>query len=390
MRYNHLFISLIITAVTLVNLNACGYTESSSSSTSDDDGSDTATAQTSNVAVDFTTGSGSTSNLSAAVTVSDDYCVEASENEPTGSETQSCTATPENYNLGILAIYLVDCVDADGVSVACSSDDFASVGSRTAIYNGDQVDTVISAEGDDFDGEFTDIEGTVNVGGVQVVTAYVEQNFPASGDEADKVMEDLQGKAYRICLTDENLVDEDTMETRCGLSDARKGDYLVDLDGDGVFGYIDNVTADSLEEVSTRPADYNNFNDDHFASNQVCFRDEGGDCSDEYTSETFYGVANYFAPIMSLSEVATLDQDALTAVTVTLDITDTFLWTDGADSELADADTCVGEISDECVQGSFDDSDSGSVGVYNIFYDTAFLPQVPTITVEVDDATTTE
>lgn len=339
--------------------------------------------------LNFSTSGGSSSSVSALVTITEDYCEEATENEPTGSETQYCTGTPDNYNMGILAIYLLDCKNADSESIVCGSSSVSSI-TRTTLYDGTQVDMTISNSGGSFTGTIEEITEDVSVGGIQVVTSYIEQVFPTEGDEANKVMASLRGTTYRICQTPDD--DSDNMETRCGHADAQRGDYLVDLDDDGTFGFITNVTETEFEESDTRPDSYDNFNDENFTRQDVCFNsfieDDDFDCSNEYTTGTdgFYSIAGFFAPILPTSSVQSLSVNGSYAISIEFDITDTFAWTDGADGPVADGDTCVGAISSECEEDSEDDSDSGSPGVYNTFYDTAFLPLVPSVEVTIAES----
>lgn len=324
--------------------------------------------------------------IKAAFTgVSDEYCKPAGENNG-GAETQQCTATPLGYNMGILAVYLLECVDSADNPLPCNSAQFDQISQRITLYEGEQIDLTINTETSDFPAELDGLTSDIEVGAVQVVTAYIEQQFPSVGQEVDRIMEFLQGKSYRICITPESEVDEDTMETRCGHREARKGDYLVDLNGDGVFGFIANVTPTEFEEVDARPANYDGFNDSHFVNNQVCFGGAvgGGDCSLEYTTSDFFDVAGIFAPMMPLVDTQPLAANENYAIDISLNIAATFQWTDGADQELAGPDTVVCALSDSCEPSDPEDADPESVGVYNTFYDTAFLPNVPRSTVVVE------
>ncbi|MCP5463398.1 MAG: hypothetical protein H7A33_00045 [Deltaproteobacteria bacterium] len=353
----------------------------------------TTTGTTSNLELSLSTASssqnGSISGGMFSVTASEDYCRAAE----SGGETQDCFATPENYNLGVLAVYLVECTDDDGNALLCTSSDVTNI-ERTAIYNGTQVDTTVTDAGTDFAEELNEISSSVEAGGIQIVTAYIEQVFPevdeSVDNDADKFSSNLQGVTYRICQTDEDEVDADTMETRCGNAEARRGDYLMDIDGDGIFGFIDvdTLTTSNIEETSTRPDDYNDFNDENFVSGNVCFgrvagAEEGGDCSEEYTTASIYGTPGYFAPLMSFSAVQTFDANTVATIAVEFDITNSFMWTDGSDGPIPSNDVCVGAVSDTCTEGSQDDDDSTTVGVYNVLLDNAFLPQSPTVSLTV-------
>lgn len=316
----------------------------------------------------------------AAVTASDSHC----EDFGSSKETQQCSATPNGYNLGVLAIYATNCT-VDGTSDTCDATG-AIVNERFELYNGTQIDV---DTGDDFSGDMNELTDGYELSGIQVVTAYIEQTLPNSS----LVQEDLRGVTYRICITDQDEIDSDvSMETRCGHEDAQIGDYLIDLDGDGVFGFIDNVDEDSLEESDTRPTSYSDYNDSNFTNGGVCFGGVGGvaegeGCDEEYTDGVdIYDTAGYFAPLMSLSSVQTVDSSATYDVTVTFNIADTFEWTDGSDGTIPSDDVCVGAISDQCVEGSEDDTDPDTVGTFNIFYDSAFLPAAPTASVSITES----
>lgn len=312
------------------------------------------------------------------VTPSESYCVESGENAGSGSLTQTCTATPDDYNLGILAIYLVDCQDASSTSVTCdASSGFTTVNARVEIYKGSQVDMSVTNTASTFSGSLTSLSSSATVGGIQIVTAYyIEQKFPADGTtEGDKIMSALRGESYRICTTPDG---DANMATRCGQSDAEMGDYLIDLDDDATFNYMSAPDAATVSEVTTgRPASYDDeFNDSHFSDHQVCFA--GSACEYEYTETSWYDVAGHFALLIPVgASVATLDASKSYTLSGSINIANTFQWTDGADAELADASTCVEALipPDTCASLGKTDKDSGSVGVYNPFYDTAFLPQ---------------
>lgn len=172
----------------LLSLNSCG----SSSSAGGNE------LETASESVQLTLrANGADDGLSLVTPMS--YCNPAGE-----SETQKCHSTPQNYDLGILAIYLVDCHDSAGNSVNCASSDYDNVDSRLELYNGDQRDLTIDADGTDFDQELTTLTSDGTYGALQVVTAYVQQTFPDDDSdltEASKVVEALKGVTYRICTS---------------------------------------------------------------------------------------------------------------------------------------------------------------------------------------------
>lgn len=158
------------------------------------------------------------------------------------------------------------------------------------------------------------------------------------------------------------------------------GDYLVDMDDDGTFGFMvvaNDGTTTTITEGTTRPSGYD-YNDPVFAAQQVSFLQNG----EEYTSADFYDVAGYFAPIFSFSSTQSMDSDNDYQIDVSFTITDSFEWHDGADSGVPDSSICVDAISDQTCSP---DKDPSTVGVYDPFYDDAFLPNVPDVTVSLGE-----
>ncbi|MBU0507124.1 hypothetical protein KJ708_14140 [bacterium] len=381
MSFNKSYIILFFLCLTSLLIN-CGSTTSSGTDSDSDSGLELtfSTTTSSSSSLNFAPG------ISATVTPMDN-CREAGENAG-GAETQQCRATPVGYGLGVLAIYLNDCKDATGASVICTSEDLDSI-ERVTLYEGNQIDFEITTTKSDFTGKLEALTSSATAGGLQIVSSYIQQSFPSASDpDADTVMTDLQGVTYRICIAPDTELDAETMEKRCGHEEAIKGDYLIDLDGDGVFGFIGGVTAeDTVTEESSRPADYSDYNDEHFVNENVCFASGGGagSCENEYTDGVFYAVEGYFAPILPFTELQTFSPSIDYEVNSVFDITDTFEWTDGADGPIATNNPCVGAISDQCEEGSEDDDDPNTAGSFDLFVDTAFLPTTPSVTVSVTE-----
>lgn len=315
------------------------------------------------------------------VTPSEDYCEPAPENESMGSLTQTCSATPDDYSLGILGIYLVACDDAAGSDTPCRHG-YASIADRFELFQGDQQDLSITSVMNAFQPDLAHLSGAFIAGGIQIVTAYVEQAFPTDGtSEGDRIAAALRGKRYRICTTP-TAVGTAAMSTRCGNGEAQMGDYLVDLDGDGSFGFLQIDDATTVSELRSRPAGYL-LHDEYFADQEVAF---AGLAVNEYTTSSFYGTAGYFAPLIAFPALQTMHPENQYNVDLTFVLDNSFHWTDGAPGELADADTCVEAliVPETCVgEGKSGDSDPVSVGVYNPYYDTAFLPGSPSVQVTV-------
>jgi hypothetical protein len=345
----------------------------------------------------FTTSSSSSSSndasLNFAITASEDYCRESGFTNFTGAQSQHCTGTPVGYNMGILGIYLVECHDKEGNPVLCDSSDLYSVHKRIKVYDGDQVNLEIGEDDEEFSGDLEDISDDMTITGIQFVLAHFGQKTNSedvSETEAAKVAEHMQGITYRICTSPhEEIDDEDLMEERCGNKNAELGHNLVDMDGDGDFGFFDlsSMTASSVSEASSEPTSgYDVFTDASISNQVIMFvepdDDSGLDQSVSWTDGEFYDVEGYFAPIFSLAEITEVEEDKYYEIAVSINIDDTFEWVDGADGSSPTAATCVQAVTDvECSP----DTDPGSVGVYNPYYDSLFLPASPETSVTVTE-----
>lgn len=340
-----------------------------------------------------TSGESSTRALSASA----DYCTPYTEG---GAQSQKCLVTPQHYGLGILAMFLVECVDADGIVVLCSSSDVTGVSQRRTLYDGDQVDLDLTTEAAAFSGTLNDVEAAIDVGGLQIVTAYVEAEFPDAANspsEATKLAETVQGVAARICTTPHDGVSAEQMVGRCGNAEARTGDFLVDQDGSGTLGFIDFWTQSPVD-TATRPELYETFiGDNVFNTGTARYLNAVLDPNPELTSSDYYAVAGYFAPILPLTSLISYEDSGEYALHVAFDISDTLAFIDGNASLIFDNPVCVASLEGSvCVAdgsepaefGVYDpadgDSDPASVGVFNPYYDGGFLPLLPSTTITVE------
>lgn len=301
---------------------------------------------------------------------------------------QECSVTPADYELGILAVYLISCADGAGDASVCQPKDISGITGRATLYYGDQVDVAVTADGVGFPEELAVLsDGTsMSAGGLQVVTAYVGQKFPDAAtdpEEAAKVAPYLQGKVFRICTTPE-AVGEETMLARCGNAKAKLGDLLVDLDSDGAFGFVnlDTLAEGFAEETPTPPEDYAGFID-WFLTNV-----EGGAVS-LYTSTDYYATAGYFAQMWPFESLVTADDATSNVFDVTVGIADTVSFIDGrAGRSGSGGDACVSALFEsECRMG---DDDSASVGVYDPYYDSGLTVKAPLPSVAVEQSTESE
>ena len=215
-----------------------------------------------------------------------------------------------------------------------------------------------------------DIEEEIQVGGIQIVTAYLKQDFPGEEDliNSSYVTEKLQSSSYMICAS--------PVEGDCGVENAVNSDFLIDINGDGEFGYIDTGTLSEsvIEETEIRPVDYV-FN---YKIN------EGSSLSDyqygmEFTTEDSYGVAGYYAPILPLTEVQTLNANSGYSIEVTLFTDKTFKFIDGSQDENIEG-VCVQKLSKK--HACEVDADEGSPGVFHPYFDRFFYIAKPSTEVD--------
>lgn len=304
------------------------------------------------------------------VTPSESYCSAS----PT-AETQICSITSGTFHAGILAIDFNECVDSDGAITTCRPGfiNFENT-QRLSLYNAAQVDMTFDTAGVEFGGDLAEITGDISMGGVQIVLAYFGETFPSNGAEAEKIIESLRGKTYRVCTTPDDQVDDATMLTRCGNAEAQEGDFmLVNSDGTTTAFFDETaVTAASIGTTTTRPADYSRFNLEFYS--QITLSD------DQYTTTAFYGVAGYFAPLFPTTDLISLSTGLFYDVALTLNVFAGFQFTDGA---AGDNPPCVSAVSDvPCVP----DTDPDTAGVYHPFYDSADAAPFSAVTVSVTEA----
>lgn len=182
--------------------------------------------------------------------------------EDTNKNTQKCVGTPREFRSDITAIYLVSCIDAAGDDVTCNSSQVASISKRIPILSGELTELRADDEGTVLDMDLAELDGEREFGGVQIVTRFIEQKFPSDPDvDAEMIAPYLRGKSYRLCAAPHDAVLPDEMATICGQAQARRGDILFDIDGDGGVGFVDvdSLGPNAIVETSARPDRYEIF-----------------------------------------------------------------------------------------------------------------------------------
>lgn len=284
-----------------------------------------------------------------------------------GLVSQQCHVTPE-LRMGVAALWLVDCADADGVPIFCHHKLATSVTQRVELYNGEPVDMAISSTGTEL--AVNDIAETITARGLQMVTTYLEVKLP----DTDKMISYLRGKSFHIC-TSSDLLDAATREAYCdGTSGIQFGQVTFDIDGDGIFGFIDltTLTSDFAEETLEPPSDPKY---DEFANSFLRVLKLEATSLDiapgyyPFTDTSFYDVAGFYAPLIPTFSSQEISPDATHKFTVSFDVTDVLKYVDGMMGHILGLPVCVEGVIPDKTTCNGTTSDEGSFGTYNPYYD---------------------
>jgi hypothetical protein len=290
-----------------------------------------------------------------------------------GLVTQQCHVTPDELRMGVAALWITDCIDADGVSVFCHNKLATAVTQRVELYNGPPIDMVVSSAGMEFP-SVNDISETITARGVQMVTTYIGIKLP----DSEKIISYLRGKSLRICTTPDEL-DDETREAYCGTPGVQFGQVTFDIDGDGVFGYMNTttLTSDSAEETLTPPSDgdYDEFADS-FLNTLKKVTPMG---YYPFTDASFDGGAGFYAPLIPTFSPQEISVDTTHKFTVSFDVTNVAKYIDGMMSHLLGLPTCVEGVVTGKTTCNGTTSDEGSFGTYNPFYDAGLYSESPKV-----------
>lgn len=307
------------------------------------------------------------------------YCSPFIGNEQWGHETQLCHVRPQKYQMGILAIDLIECTK-DGAVSTCQGAD--TISKRVRIYSGSQVNQLIDNAGVSFDGTLTEPAEDLQVGGIQVVVAHIMQYFPEeTGNkvEAAKLHPSVQGMHSLLCTTPENEVTDEVMQERCLNVQAQRGDILIDQNHDGTSGFffVGDVGLDINYEIPLRPKRYedivghNGFMDGNINSTTI-------EPTPEFTDGSFYDIPGYYAPVLSLKTVVNHKADTGLNYLVAFKLDETIGFLDGFGSmHRQKKPVCVAAIADSgCPHG---DDDPKSVGIYDPRADGVYQIRTPQV-----------
>lgn len=302
---------------------------------------------------------------------------------PSGSQPQRCRISPSRYRFGISGIYLVRCVNA-GEDVACAAAQDFTVAERVPVYLGPVMALDIDDVGTAIDIGLAGLETSGSFGGIQIVTSYVGHVFP--NDEsvnAERIIPSLRGAAFRFCAAAETSSSPEEMTALCGFPDARRGDFLIDVNDDGIYGFIDTATlspSDNVAETDSRPADYETFVLQGLAQENYHFTN----AAEEYTDgETFGATAGDFAPILAFDAVTEIDPASNLDFAATIDIRGTLSFTDGKGTRTENWIGAGAGFYDEAI---FSRYRRDTLGIYDPYDDGLFRMLSPTTNVNVSDA----
>lgn len=291
-----------------------------------------------------------------------------------GLVSQQCYVTPDELHMGVAALWLVDCADANGAAVFCHNKLATSVIQRVELYNSEPVDVVISSTGMELS-SVNDISETITARGVQMVTTYIGIKLP----DSEKIISYLRGKSLRICTTPDEL-DDEMREAYCGTPGVQFGQVTFDINGDGIFGYIDmtTLTPDFAEETSASPSDgeYDEFVDSFLNTLKKNVTPMG---YYPFTDISFDGGAGFYAPLIPTFSPQEISTDTVHKFTVSFDITNVIKYVDGMMAKFLGQATCVEGVVPDKTTCNGTTSDEGSFGTYNPFYDAGLYSDSPKV-----------
>lgn len=280
--------------------------------------------------------------------------------------TQACAMTPENFSMGVLGVYLVECLDANNAAVICASPEARSIAKKTEVYRGDKVEIKVNSNQEvywPFPLAITD-NGDFVAGGIQFILAHMTYGIP----DAENIDENIRGIDSRICMSPQQPTSQAEMLALCGNATAWRGDFIFDPDKDEAFSYF------LLNDfVDVRPQHYTRI----MGTSDIA-RGRSHYSNGLLSAENPEYVDGYFAPIFSLSTTqAVVDSN----YKVVFDLTDVLSFVDGwGATTRSNGIVCVQALSSkECLK----DSDPTTVGEYSFVYDGALIPMLPHVDIEV-------
>lgn len=253
-----------------------------------------------------------------------------------GELTNICKLTTQEYQIGVLAIYATTCKNSSGETVKASSADLANCDTQTELYSGDIVNLSISSAETAFSQPLPAFNVSQAISGIQFVMAYVGQRFPTLEEDefnAERIQKQLRGKSFRICTSPTPTTADESakMKALCGDEQSQTGDFLIDMNDDGIFGFIDLTVISAIGEIAetdVRDAQYSEFMKSRLQ--ELASTDKVTAASTSFTSDTFYGTPGYYAALYSLGEVTTVQADSDSSFHVIFDMQNTFRFVDGA------------------------------------------------------------
>lgn len=331
-----------------------------------------------NSSTDSTTDSDTSTGSDTSDQVSQGKCVLFGKRQDLRpAATQHCSAAAYTYNLGVIQIDAMQCTDEEHPDRICAAQLSDGVVIEP-IFAGDLVNVKITAEKTIFPAELIPLTRDMSLGAVRITMAYFELVIPTPEEDAQQAAlyaPALHGAHLRYCTTPDESVDSDVMLKNCGNAEARKGDMLVDLNGDGLYGFIDltTLTPDFIGESPRRPKFWKDsgFHQDDFID------EEAGIISLSYTMGKNRLAIGYLAAMHFPAEIISLSATSGYALEITFDIRRTLAFIDGARGKRP---ICVEAVLGETCPGG--DDDPGSPGQYNPFYDGRIVPRVPLTVVE--------
>lgn len=250
-----------------------------------------------------------------------------------------CTGPLNNMFLGSRYVAMVNCKTATGTTVPCSSTEIKRDSTEPALVlqDGESFEIapnqfIKSGETHDPDnGEysFTNPPTTqFSAGGVLITVDYIEPELitGTSGYHESGVVSYSMARNSRICLapTENTLVYSNSgiAGSACGHSATQYGDLLVDFDLDNSFNYLNETDQTTVSEATSRS--------DSYMWNAAFHTDGVFADSDGWNTST-----NTYSILIPFDEIKTFEHGTGYLVTVTTDLSNAFIWMDGAGGETA-------------------------------------------------------
>jgi len=277
--------------------------------------------------------------------------------------TQVCTATPDEFMLGILKMEFHE-LSATIDSKKLGEGVLVNAAEIFKSENGVPEHTRITAEGNNFSGSLTNLTKTIYANTLSITLSYFGLKIPTvetNPVEAAKFDKKLHGFRMIVCSSPSNYSGTVRMQTLCYNRYAELGDVLVDF-GKGFMFLNAEMTGEEY-----RPENY------AFNIKRFLLKNESDHIRPEDSSSGKGSVVQgFYNPVISLGKGNEFKESY--NITLAHNISNTFHFYDGLSFLKTDGVYCIDEVIEgTCPGGS---SDPLTVGVFNAAVD-SLVPVFP-------------